>query len=192
MGLSRSVEAEAAVVSLFFFQAEDGIRDLTVTGVQTCALPISIEQRYGVSRASADRLERVTALRAAPPAIARQAAVVAVAHGRLALWSSGAALRLPLEDGGGEEACRRAMRRVFGNVEGEVRLLGVVPAADRRPTIEVWLVRRLRRDLTAMPPGGLQWFAPQDIVARVGSPVLRDAVTLSALAVAPPPNPVPE
>src|SRR6266852_7630665 len=25
----------------FFFQAEDGIRDATVTGVQTCALPIS-------------------------------------------------------------------------------------------------------------------------------------------------------
>src|SRR5207245_5338836 len=27
---------------LFFFQAEDGIRDATVTGVQTCALPISM------------------------------------------------------------------------------------------------------------------------------------------------------
>src|SRR2546430_8600637 len=27
---------------VFFFQAEDGIRDLTVTGVQTCALPISL------------------------------------------------------------------------------------------------------------------------------------------------------
>src|SRR6267378_2921556 len=26
---------------IFFFQAEDGIRDLYVTGVQTCALPIS-------------------------------------------------------------------------------------------------------------------------------------------------------
>src|SRR5437773_3563086 len=26
---------------LFFFQAEDGIRDRDVTGVQTCALPIS-------------------------------------------------------------------------------------------------------------------------------------------------------
>src|SRR2546421_4668893 len=26
--------------SFFFFQAEDGIRDLIVTGVQTCALPI--------------------------------------------------------------------------------------------------------------------------------------------------------
>src|SRR5438309_6828896 len=29
------------LVYLFFFQAEDGIRDGTVTGVQTCALPIS-------------------------------------------------------------------------------------------------------------------------------------------------------
>src|SRR5688572_33336329 len=28
------------MMSVFFFQAEDGIRDLTVTGVQTCALPI--------------------------------------------------------------------------------------------------------------------------------------------------------
>src|SRR5207245_6914249 len=28
-------------VSFVFFQAEDGIRDATVTGVQTCALPIS-------------------------------------------------------------------------------------------------------------------------------------------------------
>src|SRR5438046_9916822 len=29
--------------SVFFFQAEDGIRDWSVTGVQTCALPISIK-----------------------------------------------------------------------------------------------------------------------------------------------------
>src|SRR3712207_8076870 len=28
-------------LGLFFFQAEDGIRDIGVTGVQTCALPIS-------------------------------------------------------------------------------------------------------------------------------------------------------
>src|SRR2546430_9829707 len=28
----------------FFFQAEDGIRDLTVTGVQTCALPICTDR----------------------------------------------------------------------------------------------------------------------------------------------------
>src|SRR3712207_7135490 len=29
------------MVFFFFFQAEDGIRDIGVTGVQTCALPIS-------------------------------------------------------------------------------------------------------------------------------------------------------
>src|SRR5205807_4411485 len=29
----------------FFFQAEDGIRDYKVTGVQTCALPISLSAR---------------------------------------------------------------------------------------------------------------------------------------------------
>src|SRR5438874_3601704 len=32
----------------FFFQAEDGIRDLYVTGVQTCALPISTPRSTGV------------------------------------------------------------------------------------------------------------------------------------------------
>src|SRR2546422_2490185 len=30
-----------SLFSFFFFQAEDGIRDVAVTGVQTCALPIS-------------------------------------------------------------------------------------------------------------------------------------------------------
>src|SRR5437762_7710492 len=33
--------SSAFVFFFFFFQAEDGIRDTSVTGVQTCALPIS-------------------------------------------------------------------------------------------------------------------------------------------------------
>src|SRR5256712_1878682 len=32
--------AGSQIIFFFFFQAEDGIRDLIVTGVQTCALPI--------------------------------------------------------------------------------------------------------------------------------------------------------
>src|SRR5690606_39789793 len=32
----------ACPYAVFFFQAEDGIRDFHVTGVQTCALPISL------------------------------------------------------------------------------------------------------------------------------------------------------
>src|SRR2546430_6352712 len=39
--MSRSIYS--SVYIFFFFQAEDGIRDLTVTGVQTCALPILID-----------------------------------------------------------------------------------------------------------------------------------------------------
>src|SRR2546422_9586092 len=41
---------------IFFFQAEDGIRDVAVTGVQTCALPISRPGAAG--RASAPRTPR--------------------------------------------------------------------------------------------------------------------------------------
>src|SRR2546430_4544138 len=35
-----AVYKDHSIYFFFFFQAEDGIRDLTVTGVQTCALPI--------------------------------------------------------------------------------------------------------------------------------------------------------
>src|SRR5437773_6047714 len=43
------------VVFFFFFQAEDGIRDRDVTGVQTCALPISAELRPFAGGSSACR-----------------------------------------------------------------------------------------------------------------------------------------
>src|SRR5699024_11667608 len=42
-----------SVLLCFFFQAEDGIRDRNVTGVQTCALPISYEV---VPKAEVDEL----------------------------------------------------------------------------------------------------------------------------------------
>src|SRR5256886_4358324 len=50
---------------VFFFQAEDGIRDLTVTGVQTCALPISTRRRTrrpARSRWRSDRSVKITFL----------------------------------------------------------------------------------------------------------------------------------
>src|SRR5438067_11985477 len=48
----------------FFFQAEDGIRDRNVTGVQTCALPISAASEPKGARSAADPLrltERLSA-----------------------------------------------------------------------------------------------------------------------------------
>src|SRR2546426_12009806 len=42
------------IISFFFFQAEDGIRDYKVTGVQTCALPISVNRADLDARAVLD------------------------------------------------------------------------------------------------------------------------------------------
>src|SRR5206468_5601471 len=49
------------IMFYFFFQAEDGIRDLIVTGVQTCALPIypdAFQDRRSSARARPQRPRR--------------------------------------------------------------------------------------------------------------------------------------
>src|SRR5438105_6413460 len=50
-------------VSIFFFQAEDGIRDPLVTGVQTCALPIWLLRPAAGTRRRSLRPERRRARR---------------------------------------------------------------------------------------------------------------------------------
>src|SRR5260370_31179971 len=47
--MASLVGTDVINIFFFFFQAEDGIRDSSVTGVQTCALPIS----YGLRALSA-------------------------------------------------------------------------------------------------------------------------------------------
>src|SRR2546430_11084001 len=49
-GPSSACSAPSVCCCSFFFQAEDGIRDLTVTGVQTCALPIYADIADAVRR----------------------------------------------------------------------------------------------------------------------------------------------
>src|SRR2546422_3433198 len=44
---------------IFFFQAEDGIRDVAVTGVQTCALPICLFDLLRLAIAPAARSDAV-------------------------------------------------------------------------------------------------------------------------------------
>src|SRR5206468_7414771 len=62
-----AVTIDTLTCSFFFFQAEDGIRDLIVTGVQTCALPISREIEgapravAGAERAQQRQMEHVDA-----------------------------------------------------------------------------------------------------------------------------------
>src|SRR3712207_8795210 len=49
-GGRRELSGECQQEEVFFFQAEDGIRDIGVTGVQTCALPISMPPTSGAER----------------------------------------------------------------------------------------------------------------------------------------------
>src|SRR2546427_12206424 len=59
--------ARVHVVFFFFFQAEDGIRDLTVTGVQTCALPICFSAKDAWTRGLSSSPTRLTAQAASSP-----------------------------------------------------------------------------------------------------------------------------
>src|SRR3989442_9116696 len=60
------------IVFFFFFQAEDGIRDADVTGVQTCALPICDGAGGGRAGIRADRRAGVERREVAAP-VHRQA-----------------------------------------------------------------------------------------------------------------------
>src|SRR5256712_4847466 len=100
--LTEVGEKDAVVV--FFFQAEDGIRDLIVTGVQTCALPIYRRGR---------------------PAVVGPAALAAH-RGRPALSLH----QLDAGDGGGRN--REERRRLRGEGRGRATLDHPQVAGERR------------------------------------------------------------
>src|SRR2546428_8833403 len=65
---TQGISDSRLILVFFFFQAEDGIRDLIVTGVQTCALPISImaeleQQSHAAPAATAEVSEFESLLR---------------------------------------------------------------------------------------------------------------------------------
>src|SRR2546429_7303369 len=54
------IKCSIIVLYFFFFQAEDGIRDVAVTGVQTCALPILIRSTgFGICARHVESAERM-------------------------------------------------------------------------------------------------------------------------------------
>src|SRR2546427_2272301 len=71
--------------AFFFFQAEDGIRDLTVTGVQTCALPISVPFQIWTPDVYQGAPAPVTAFLSVGPKAAAFAAVLRIFLGGFAL-----------------------------------------------------------------------------------------------------------
>src|SRR2546429_4327150 len=62
----------------FFFQAEDGIRDVAVTGVQTCALPISETLKNVADARSSYELVRIKRSQLRTTAFAAWIAIIGV------------------------------------------------------------------------------------------------------------------
>src|SRR5207245_6693946 len=88
------VPSSRVVACFFFFQAEDGIRDATVTGVQTCALPI-----YPVLRVLHSLLEACLALRIAIEEAQRELEGLIRVAGQVHELEKGDPLRVVEEDG---------------------------------------------------------------------------------------------
>src|SRR5258708_37756018 len=112
----------------FFFQAEDGIRDDLVTGVQTCALPISRREARGsgkivkgLSATCADEFRLPAPVGRA--LLARAAAREAEESGRSAQRISGRVeVERQVQAGpGSAEAARKRLSEVFRNVNAHTR-----------------------------------------------------------------------
>jgi polyphosphate kinase len=128
----------------------------------------------------ARELEAETVARAAQGR--REIALVALADDTIALRHERGSLSLPVTGGSGEEGCRHLLRTVFGSADGQLRFLGIAPTVGDTAVLEVWLARRVSGQSSAAEKYG--WFALGEVLARVGSPALRDPRTLAGLAVA--------
>src|SRR5256886_1964258 len=103
----------------FFFQAEDGIRDLTVTGVQTCALPICVPMEPRAALGAYDAAAKRYTLYAGSGGVVRQKRELA--------WILGVdeeAVRVVARDTGGNFGTRNSFFPEFALVAWAARRLG--------------------------------------------------------------------
>src|SRR5262249_56377946 len=106
----------------FFFEAEDGIRDWSVTGVQTCALPIS------PALAELSALEAAAGRAAAiGEALARAAAASGKGAGATVLWELAAEAAARAGDG---EAAARWLRAAAQGEDAPRALLWALGESD--------------------------------------------------------------
>src|SRR2546430_8731420 len=103
--------------AFFFFQAEDGIRDLTVTGVQTCALPISFVVRGHV----------------AP----RRAAVIGPIQSEVADQID-ALRRGGVRDGNGDAAGKRRQSSAHDLAPSDAAIRGLIETRTHARRVRLW------------------------------------------------------
>src|SRR5688500_19826986 len=107
------------VLSVFFFQAEDGIRDYKVTGVQTCALPISSRQARAASGAEVLTTEAASA---SASAARRSGATTRLTSPSRRASSAPSPSPASIEIG--RASCRERVGRAGAAVSGETRSVG--------------------------------------------------------------------
>src|SRR5690606_40216187 len=99
----------------FFFQAEDGIRDFHVTGVQTCALPIWLRREKLVEHLEAELAQ----LKTLPSGQHTKAVCALLSHptySRYLAQTKGGKLRRSEERRVGTERCRERARSRSGGM----------------------------------------------------------------------------
>ena len=150
------------------------------------------EGNVGLRAVAEERLDRAWGLIRAAESEAlvrglhtrKEVVVLASERGRIALRRVNGELLVPYGAGSGEGACRHIMREHLGSADGQVQLLGLAPATETLPVMEVWLARRLPRGLTSGEGTDLDWVPLAHVVSRVGSSELKDLRTLAAIGVA--------
>ncbi len=172
----ESFEAEVQAEAGWEWRGEEVARALEAEGLRAVDLPRPAWLRARLAEMEASALEEL--IRAS-----RRVAVVAFSGGRVALRREGDVLRIPAGKGGGEEACRRVLRACFDDSTARVRLLGTAPGSEQRAAVETWLAEGVDPEPDDPRGPGWIWIPLAELLAAVGSPALRDPVTLSALHV---------
>lgn len=168
------------------------VRRLTRGGPRLEALARALERDYGVRLVLQTKLARARVLlrQMGQESVIRDldsgraVAVLALDAGRVALLNDDGGRRLPVADGSGEQAVRHLLGTWLGSHVGETTLLGVAPPSLDRGSLEVWLVRRLRRGVAPPGVGGVEWVAVDELARAVRAGTLRHPATLAAFGIA--------
>src|SRR5215217_6246326 len=130
------------VVFFFFFQAEDGIRAIGVTGVQTCALPISLHELDRTAPAPGDwRVELIGVPEGAE--IGLHLRLESVMEGVLVSGD----LDVPVVG-----SCARCLEPIEDTLHLDVQELYAYPGSTTEETSEEDEVRRLEGDYLDLEP----------------------------------------
>src|SRR2546425_4528206 len=186
------------IMSFFFFQAEDGIRDKLVTGVQTCALPISLPFLPETVRLVRDGATKgLVAVQVLDLALRRPERIAAFlkANRHVDVEAARALLEPHLGDAGVDEDVAQGANVVLGFVGGahvriaddlEERDAGAVEVHERvSPSAILPMLQRsgVFRERRAPDPHTLPAPQLQPAVHRQGQVVLRDLIPLRQIGI---------